>query len=91
MSERITLLVSVELALARSSAERRTQIALQLTELFVQCANRLSETLIDTFDELITRVAAEIDKSAQVMLAQRLARFENAPVKTTRACRFRSH
>ena len=85
MSERLNLLMTLERAIARCPVKRRTEMALQLAELFVRLSDQLSEPQTDLFDELITRIAADVDPSGQAALAQLLARTENAPVNLIRA------
>jgi hypothetical protein len=84
MSERLTLIITLELAIARASAQRRAEMALQMTELFIRGANIFTDDLIDLFDEIITMLAIEIDGSVLAMLSQRLAPIANAPVKLAR-------
>ncbi len=84
MLERFTLLLALELSIARGSAERRAGMALRLADLFVQGSAQYPEPLIDLFDDLLSRIAAEADTSVLVSLAQRLARVDNAPARITR-------
>lgn len=63
MTERLTLIITLELAIARGSAERRAKMALQITDLFAHATSRLSENILALFDEIITRLAHDIDVS----------------------------
>jgi len=84
MTERLSLIITLELAIARSSAQRRAEMATQLTDLFIQQSNRLSEPIIGLFDEIITRLATDSDTDTLAILAQRLAPIANSPVNVTR-------
>jgi hypothetical protein len=84
MTERLSLIITLELAIARSSAQRRAEMAMQLTNLFIQQSNRLSEPIIGLFDEIITRLATDSDAATLAILAQRLAPIANSPVNVTR-------
>jgi hypothetical protein len=84
MTERLTLLITLELAIARSSIQRRTDMLLQLADLFLHGSTRLTENQIIVIDEVITRVATEVDASVRALLAKRLARIGNAPINLTR-------
>jgi hypothetical protein len=84
MTERLTLLVTLELAIARGSSQKRTDMLLQLTELFLRGSLGLTENHIIVFDEVMTRIAMEVDTSVRISLAQRLAPIANAPINITR-------
>ena len=84
MTERLTLLITLELAIARGSTQRRTDMLLQLTELFLRESARLTENQVIVFDEIIARIAMEVDTSVRASLAQRLAPMANAPINITR-------
>jgi hypothetical protein len=59
-------------------------MATQLTDLFIQQSNSLSEPIIGLFDEIITRLATDGDTTMLAILAQRLAPIANSPVNVTR-------
>jgi hypothetical protein len=84
MMERLSLIITLELAIARSSAQRRAEMATQLTDLFIQQSNSLPEPIIGLFDEIITRLATDGDAATLAVLAQRLAPIANSPVNVTR-------
>ena len=58
---------------------------MQLSDLFVQLPDQISEALISLFDALFERIAEEVDTSALADLSRQLARLENAPVNLMRA------
>ena len=84
MTERLTLLITLELAIARGSPQKRTDMLLQLTELFLRGSVGLTENHIIVFDEVMTRIVLEVDTSVRISLAQRLAPLANAPINITR-------
>jgi Uncharacterised protein conserved in bacteria (DUF2336)/PilZ domain len=85
MSERLSILAILEPAIARSPVRRRVEIAMQLSDLFVQLSDQISEALISLFDTLFERIAEEVDTSALADLSRQLARLENAPVNLMRS------
>jgi hypothetical protein len=84
MTERLSLIITLERAIAGSSAQRRAEMATQLTDLFIQQSNSLSEPIIGLFDEIITRLATDSDTATLAILAKRLAPIANSPVNVTR-------
>ncbi len=60
----------------------------RVTDLFIVGANRYSDEEIAAFDDIIGRLAVEIEISARALLAVRLAPIANAPPKTIRALAF---
>ena len=81
MSDRLALIIALELSIARASAQRRAEMALQIADLFVRGAFRFPDDCVSLFDEIMTRLATEVDDAALAQLAQRLAPITNAPVK----------
>jgi uncharacterized protein (DUF2336 family) len=79
-----TLLSELEQAIAHGTARRRGEMLLQVTDLFVRGSVGLSDDEIDLFDDVLTRLALEIEVSARASLAQRLAPVAKAPVHITR-------
>jgi uncharacterized protein (DUF2336 family) len=80
---RVTLLASVvddiELAAAVGNADGQAAILKRLTGLFVEQAPRLGDAHIAVFDEVILRLARDIEFRARVELAEALADLERAP------------
>jgi uncharacterized protein (DUF2336 family) len=73
------ILSEVEQAIALGSTERRRDMLLQVADFFVAGSNRFSDGEVELFDEILTRLIAEIEASARVILARRLAPVPNAP------------
>ena len=65
-------------AVTRGSPESRAKALWHTTDLMI--TGSFSEDEIWTFGEVITRLASEIEVAARAQLAQRVARFDRAPV-----------
>lgn len=61
------------------SEERRRQLLKEVTDLFFETADVLSETERDHFGGIMGRVAAEMEVKVRQVLAERLASHEGAP------------
>jgi uncharacterized protein (DUF2336 family) len=81
-------LSEVEGAIASGSATRRGKIVRHITDLFIVGSAQCGEQEIELFDDVLTRLAAEIEVSARALLAVRLAPIENAPPRIIRALAF---
>ena len=88
MGADFSFITELEHAIANGSSERRAQILQRITDLFVLGSSRFSDDDIALFDDVIGRLAAKIEQSAQVLLANRLAPIPNSPPKTIRALAF---
>ena len=75
------LIGEVESAISDGDAERRAALLSRITDLFVLGSDRLTDTHVALFDEVMCRLAAEIEVSARAALARRLANVPNAPLK----------
>jgi len=82
------LLTQVEDAMASGSAARRGKIVRHVTDLFIVGSAQCTEQEIALFDDVLTRLAAEIETSARALLAVRLAPVENAPPRIIHALAF---
>src|ERR1700742_3113036 len=76
------------LAVADVAPERRAHVLGQVTDLFVLHAATYSAGEIELFDDVIARLAAEIELEARILLAQRLAKVPNAPGNVMRMLAF---
>jgi uncharacterized protein (DUF2336 family) len=76
------------LAVADVAPERRAHVLGQVTDLFVLHAAAYSDDEIALFDDIIARLAAQIEVEARIMLAQRLAKVPNAPGNVIRMLAF---
>lgn len=83
-----SLVRDVEQSIASGEEGRRVETLRRLTTLFVEQAPMLGESHVGVFDEVISRLAGEIEFRARVELAERLADIANAPRKTVRDLAF---
>ncbi len=79
-----SLVEDVEAAVAGSDPERRVRLLRAMTDLFVGQAERLGAEQVGLFDNVIGVLAQEIDRTARLELAERLAHSANAPRRTIR-------
>jgi len=77
-SEEKLFLRDLDDAVTRGSPESRAKALWHTTDLMM--TGSFSEDEIWTFGEVITRLASEIEVAARAQLAQRVARFDRAPV-----------
>jgi uncharacterized protein (DUF2336 family) len=82
------VLNELEEALAHGSAERRIKTLRRVTDLFVFGSSHFSDDHIALFDGVFSHLIADIEHSARVTLAGRLAAIPNAPPKVVRALAF---
>ena len=75
------LLPELEVAIAQSGPERRSDIALSVLDAFVRGVHRFSDQEIAVFDDILFRLAAEIELAAREKLAVGLAPIPRAPLK----------
>ena len=78
MSQEKSFLRELDEAVSRGTPESRARALWHTTDLMV--TGSYSEDEIWTFGEVIGRLADEIEVTARVQLAKRLARFDGAPV-----------
>jgi uncharacterized protein (DUF2336 family) len=88
MSVALKFIGEIESAVANGSVGRRAEILRRVTDLFIAGATRLSDEDVALFDEVITRLAVEIEIPARALLSVRLAPISNAPPRTIRALAF---
>jgi len=79
---RDSLIAELEHAIQCGSTDQCAQTIRRVTELFTDRSPQLNEQHIELFDEVILRLADEIEVKARAELARRLALVENAPAKT---------
>lgn len=80
----IAFMQDVQAAIAHGSLVRRAEILRHVTDLFVGQHPQYSDADIEVFDDVIALLALEIETSARVLLASRLAPIPNAPPNTIR-------
>jgi uncharacterized protein (DUF2336 family) len=82
------LLNEVEDAMASGSVTRRGKMVRHITDLFIVGSAQCTEQEIALFDDVLIRLAMEIEISARALLAVRLAPIGNAPPRIIRALAF---
>jgi len=80
-----SLIADVENAIASGSSERRLDTLRRVTDLFMVSADDYSEIQVDLFDDVISRLADNIELKARAELANRLAPVRNAPTEVVRS------
>ena len=88
MSTQNTILNELEEALSHGSAERRIKTLRRVTDLFVFGSSHFSGDHIEVFDGVFNHLIADIEHSARVALADRLASIANAPPNVIRKLAF---
>src|SRR5215470_15844075 len=83
-----TLIHELEDAIVRGAADRHAHIVEHIANLFIAGSTRYSDEEIDLFDDVLTRLAIEIEQEARALLANRLAPINNAPRKVMRLLAF---
>lgn len=83
-----TLFLEVENAIAGASADRRGEMVRQLADLFVSRWDEMPPELVSIFDDIIVRLASEIEQHARALLSRRLAPIRNAPPNVVRVLAF---
>ncbi|MCC6949213.1 MAG: DUF2336 domain-containing protein [Bradyrhizobiaceae bacterium] len=84
MSDRQSLIIELERSIEHGSSQKRANTLRRLTELFTGHAEQLSDEQVELFDDVILRLAREIETKARAELARRLAPIDNAPPSTIR-------
>jgi uncharacterized protein (DUF2336 family) len=78
------LIDELEDALASGDQQRWTTALERVTDLFIAGSGNYSQTQIGVFDDVLVRLAEEIEVTARARLAHRLAAISNAPPKLMR-------
>jgi uncharacterized protein (DUF2336 family) len=87
MATEITLLKDIE-AVVTNGNGRRGEMLRRVTDLFIVGAAGFSDEEVTLFDDVILRLAAEIEVAARALLAVRLAPIPNAPPRVIRTLAF---
>lgn len=77
-----SFVTEVEQAIATHEATKRMAVLRQITSLFIDHASLLTDDHVAVYDEVIVRLAREIEFQARVELAERMADVPNAPLQT---------
>jgi uncharacterized protein (DUF2336 family) len=78
----------LDAAVAHLTPDRRAGVLGRVTDLFLMYAPSYSEDEVALFDDVIARLAADIEVEARILLAQRLAQVPNAPANVIRMLAF---
>jgi uncharacterized protein (DUF2336 family) len=87
-AECASLIDELNVAFAAGSAKRRLHILERVADLFVAGSRGYSGHQIALFDDVLQRLAAEVEVKARAMLANRLARIDNSPPGVIRSLAF---
>ena len=75
-------------SVASGTPRHRVRVLQRVTDLFVAGSRRYSNEQIALFDDVLQKLATEIEYKARVKLAQRLAYLESAPPRLMRSLAF---
>src|SRR5882757_5685107 len=78
-SECGSILEELEAHLASGNVHHREKVLHRVTDLFVAGSRRYCGAEVELFDDVLTRLASEIETEARARLSQRLASLPNAP------------
>jgi len=88
MSDVRSFIHELEDTMSCGSAQRRLHALQQVTDLFLAGSRQYSGEQVALFDDVLRRLAAEIEVKARARLAERLAPIANAPSKLIRELAF---
>jgi uncharacterized protein (DUF2336 family) len=88
MTADLSLIGALDQAIAVGSNGRRAEMLRHVTDLFIVEGATLPDKEIELFDDVMARLAFDIELSARSLLAIRLAPVRNAPPKTIRSLAF---
>lgn len=83
-----SLLDELEASLASGNVLRRLKILQRVTDLFIAGSRPYSGAEIELFDDVLTRLATEIEMRARASLARTMARLDYAPPRLIRQLAF---
>jgi len=88
MSPAEAMIEEVDGIIAGADRRRRMAMLRQITNLFVDNARWLDESVIATFDEVMLRLARDVDFRVRYAVSERLADIPRAPLKMVRELAF---
>src|SRR6056297_33390 len=88
MSPAQAMIEEVDDILAGTDRRRRMAMLRQITNLFVDNARWLDESVIATFDAVMLRLAKDVDFRVRYAVSERLADIPRAPLKMVRELAF---
>jgi uncharacterized protein (DUF2336 family) len=87
-SSAASVLEDLEVHLTSGNVRHRLKVLQRITDLFVAGSRRYSGAEIALFDDVLTRLAADIELDARARLARRLAALPDAPPRLIRQLAF---
>ena len=84
MTAAASLIPELESALNSGSSEKRLATLRKMTDLFLNDADRLNETQIGVFDDVLVHLIQRIETRALAQLSATLAPVHNAPIQVVR-------
>ena len=88
MTAELAFIEEIDGPITGASADRRSEMLRKITDLFVDGSDEFTGEDISIFDDVLVRLAAEIEQSARELLAKRLAPIRNSPPQIIRALAF---
>jgi uncharacterized protein (DUF2336 family) len=88
MTAQVAFIKEIDSAIASASASRCGEMLHKVTDLFVSGLDEFTSDDVSIFDDVIVRLAAEIELSARSLLAKRLAPIRNSPPQIIRVLAF---
>lgn len=88
MTAQLPFIDEIQGSITRASHSRRSEMLRKMTDLFIDGSDQFSGEDISIFDDVLGRLATEIEQSARELLAKRLAPVRNSPPRIIRALAF---
>jgi uncharacterized protein (DUF2336 family) len=88
MSEHNSLLDEIEASITCGNVRHRLKVLQRVTDLFLAGSRRFSGREIEVFDDVLTRLAVEIETKALARLSRSMAKLPDAPPKLVRRLAF---
>jgi uncharacterized protein (DUF2336 family) len=88
MTAELAFIREVENSIVGASAQRRNEMLRRVTDLFLSTVDDFGCEDLSIFDDVLIRLAAEIELTARALLARRLAPIRQAPPQTIRLLAF---
>ena len=83
-----SLISELEAAVSGGSSERRVAMLRQVTDLFLSDADRLNESQIGVFDDVLTKLIEQMEARTLAQLSAQLSPIDNAPSEAVRQLAF---
>src|SRR5262245_5077719 len=84
MAQTAALIPELEDIIQHHSREKRGETLSRLTTLFVEGSPRFNEQHVGVFDDVLSRLLADVDPQVRGELSYRLAPIGNAPIEVSR-------